>query len=209
MFRKLLPRSVNFFEYFNQHSALAKEACAELILLASRPDDLEKRAEHIKEIERQADDVARHCIEALHSTFITPFDRSEILRLIRRMDDIIDAVESLASRMVVYRMTEVRTEMFALTRILMEAVEGIALATADLPHLSKRGAEIQKSCFLVYDAESRADTMLRSALVHLFEEEKDPLLVIKWKEIFERLERTTDRCQDTAHIISGIVIEAS
>jgi uncharacterized protein len=209
MLRKLLPRTTSFFEFFEDHSALAKEVCAELNSLAGHPDQLEQRAAHIKEIERKADVIAHHCIDALHSTFITPFDRSDILRLIRRMDDVIDAVDSLAARMLVYKIPRVRPEMPELTKILMEAAEGIDSAIRHMPHLSKRGPEIQKCCYVVYEIESRADKLLSAALVHLFEEEKDPIQVIKWKEIFERLERATDRCQETAHIISGIVIEAS
>lgn len=209
MLRKLLPRSTSFFEFFEAHSQLAHEACVGLSNLVAQPDQVEHLAEQIKQIERRADDVTHRCVDALHSTFITPFDRSDILRLMGRMDDIIDAVDSLAARMRVYRFTRVRSEMKELSDILVEAIEGIVQAVRDLPHLSKRGSEIQKCCFVVYEAESKADALLSSALMNLFEEEKDPVMVIKWKEIFERLERATDRCQETAHIISGIVIEAS
>jgi len=209
MLRKLLPKSTSFFEFFDQHSALSKEACAGLNDLAHHPEKVVELAEHIKEIERKADDVAHRCIDALHSTFITPFDRSDILRLMRRMDDVIDAIDSLAARMLVYRVTVVRPEMLLLTQVLVESVEAIDQAVRHLPHVNKRITEIQKCCYVVYEAESRADALLSKALVHLFDEEKDPFLMIKWKEIFERLERATDQCQETAHIISGIVIEAS
>ncbi len=209
MFKKLLPKSTSFFEFFDAHSQLAHEACVQLNTLAEQPEHIDQIADRIKEIERKADDVSRRCIDALHSTFITPFDRSEILRLMRRMDDVIDAVDSLAQRLKVYRITKVRPGMVELSHLLVEAIEAIGQAVRDLAHLNQRGAEIRKSCLVVYEAESRADALLSTALVNLFDEEKDPLLVIKWKEIFERLERATDRCQDTAHIIAGIVIEAS
>jgi hypothetical protein len=165
MLRKLLPRSSSFFEFFNQHSLLSKEACAELDALVAHPAELEERAARIKEIEHQADDVARRCIDALHSTFITPIDRSDIHRFIRRLDDIIDAVDSIAARMVMYRLTQVRPEISQLTRILMEAVDGIDQAVRALPKLSQRAANIQQSCLVVYEAESRADHILRLALV--------------------------------------------
>lgn len=209
MFRKLLPRTGNFFEYFEQHTRLSKEACAELEALAGGPDNLEDRVSHIKDIEHQADDVARQCIDALHNTFITPIDRSDIHRLIRRLDDIIDTVDSVAARMLMYRVTVIRPEMKLLVKTLIESVDGIDKAIRDLPALRKKGDEIQKYCWDVYDAESRADAVLNSALVHLFEEETDSINIIKWKDILERLERATDRCQEAAHIISGIVIEAS
>lgn len=209
MFKKLLPKSTSFFQFFEAHSQLAHEACVQLNTLAEHPEHIEQIADRIKEIERKADDVAHRCIDALHSTFITPFDRSDILRLMRRMDDIIDAVDSLAQRLKVYRITSVRPEMVDLSHILVEAIEAIGQAVRDLAHLNTRGHEIRKSCSVAYEAESKADALLSQALVNLFDEEKDPFLVIKWKEIFERLERATDRCQDTAHIISGIVIEAT
>ncbi|PKK82922.1 MAG: DUF47 domain-containing protein [candidate division Zixibacteria bacterium HGW-Zixibacteria-1] len=209
MFRKLLPKTGSFFEYFEQHSRLSKQACAELDALAANPDNLENRVGHIKDIEHQADDVTRHCIDALHSTFITPIDRSDIHRLISRLDDIIDTVDSIAARMLMYRVTTIRPEMKLLIKTLIEAVDGIDHAIKGLPVLRKKGAEIQKYCYDVYDAESRADAILNSALVHLFEDENDPIHIIKWKDILERLERATDRCQEVAQIISGIVIEAS
>ncbi|MEW5924287.1 MAG: DUF47 family protein [Candidatus Zixiibacteriota bacterium] len=209
MFRKLLPRTGSFFEYFEQHTRLSKEACAELEALAASPDNLEDRVGHIKDIEHQADDVTRQCIDALHNTFITPIDRSDIHRLIRRLDDIVDTVDSVAARMLMYRVTVIRPEMKLLITTLIESVDGINSAIRGLPELRKKGEEIQKYCWDVYDAESRADAVLNSALVHLFEEETDSINIIKWKDILERLERATDRCQEAAHIISGIVIEAS
>ena len=209
MFKRLLPRTGSFFEFFEQHSRLSKEACAELDALAANPTNLESRVIHIKEIEHRADEITRLCIDALHNTFITPIDRSDIHRLIQHLDDIIDSVDSIASRMLMYRMPRVRPEMQLLTQVLIEAVDDIDLAIRDLPRLSKKGSDIHRCCQEVYKAESRADAILRSALVHLFEEESDPILIIKWKEILERLERATDRCQEAAHIISGIVIEAS
>ncbi len=209
MFRRLLPKTTSFFEFFEEHSKLSKEACAELDSLAANPVDMDNRVRRIKEIEHQADKITQRCIQELHNTFITPIDRSDIHRLIRRLDDIIDSVDSIAARMLTYRLTKVRPEMRQLTQILIEATNRIDSAVHDLPVLSKKGQEIQKRCTYVYEAEAQADGILRTALAQLFEEEGDAILLIKWKEIFERLERATDRCQDAAHVISGIVIEGS
>jgi predicted phosphate transport protein (TIGR00153 family) len=209
MFKRLLPKTSSFFEFFEQHSWLSREVCAELDALADNQGNLESHARRIKELEHEADSITRSCIEGLHNTFITPIDRSDIHRLIRRLDDVIDSVNSIAARMVMYRITSIRPEMRQLTQILIEAVDAIDKAVKDLPLSSKKGPDIHKCCWEVYEAESRADAVLSSALVHLLDEERDPILIIKWKEIFERLERATDRCQEVAHIISGIVIEAS
>lgn len=209
MFSKLLPKTNSFFEYFEHHSQVSKQVCAELDALAANIGELETRKKRIKELEHEADEIARRCIDALHNTFITPIDRSDIHRLIRRLDDIIDASNAIASRMLMYHFDEVRPEMRQLTRILIDSVDRIDDAVRDLPHLSKKGDNIQKCCWSVYELEAQADDVLQTALIHLFATETDPIMLIKWKEIFERLEQTTDRCQEVAHIISGIVIEAS
>jgi uncharacterized protein Yka (UPF0111/DUF47 family) len=209
MFKKLLPKTNSFFEFFEQHTRVSKEVCAELDSLAANLDDLENRKKRIKELEHRADDITRRCIDALHNTFITPIDRADIHRLIRRLDDIIDAINSSAARIHMYQLAQTRPEMRQLTLILIDSVEQIDIAVHDLSQLRKKGEDIQKCCWNVYELESRADDILQAALIHLFESETDPIVLIKWKEIFERLERTTDLCQEVAHIISGIVIEAS
>ncbi|MGH8016034.1 MAG: DUF47 domain-containing protein, partial [Candidatus Zixiibacteriota bacterium] len=191
------------------HSALSIEACNEFNELANKPDELTLRANRIKQVERRADDVTHNCINALHNTFITPIDRAEIHRLMRRLDDIVDSVDSAASRMALYELSNYRSELKQLALVLVNASARIDEAVRYLPRLSKESERIQKCCIDVYQAENDGDELLRSALVHLFNEEKDPVLVLKWKEIFERLEKATDRCQEVANIISGIVIEAS
>ncbi|MBI5268000.1 MAG: DUF47 domain-containing protein [candidate division Zixibacteria bacterium] len=209
MLERLLPKEISFFTFFEAHALLGIEACKELDALASNPSELVRRASRIKEIEHQADDITHKCIDALHATFITPIDRADIHRLMRRLDDIIDSVDSTASRMMLYEMTNYRSELKKLTELLLIATRHIDTAIRNLPHLSKKSADIQTSCIAVYQAETDADDILRQSLVRLFKEEKDAILVMKWKEIFERLERATDRCQEVANIVQGIVIEAS
>ncbi len=209
MLKYFLPKETSFFHFFEQHASLGIEACKELDALASNPSELAARANRIKEIEHQADDVTHKCIDALHSTFITPIDRADIHRLMRRLDDIVDSVDATASRMMLYEMTDYRSELKKLTELLLTATRQIDITIQYLPILNKKSAEIQKCCSAVYQAETDADEILRQALVRLFKQEKDAILVMKWKEIFERLERTTDRCQEVANIIQGIVIEAS
>ena len=209
MFRHLLPKETSFFAFFVNHSKVSIQAAKELNAIATNPAELESRVTKIRELEHTADEIARTCIEALHSTFITPIDRADIHRLIRRLDDVTDSIDSAASRMLLYEMREARPELKQFTLALMNATTHIETAVSKLPKLNKDGGEIQKACLRVYEAESEADDILRNALVRLFKEEKDPLQVIKWKEVFERLERATDRCQEVANIVSGVVIEAS
>ncbi len=209
MLKRLLPKETSFFDFFEKHAVLSIEACKELDELASQPSELIRRAARIKEIEHQADDVTHKCIDALHATFITPIDRADIHRLMRRLDDVIDSVDSAASRMMLYEMTNYRPELKKLTELLVVAATQIDGAIRSLPRLAKESDKIQTCCIAVYQAETEADEILRQSLMRLFRDEKDAILVMKWKEIFERLERATDRCQEVANIVQGIVIEAS
>lgn len=209
MLKHFLPRETSFFKFFEQHSLLSMEACREFDDLASKPDELALRVNRIKQIEHRADDVTHQCIDALHNTFITPIDRADIHRLIRRLDDIVDSVDSAASRMALYELTDYRPELKQLTQVLVHATSHIDGAVKSLPRLAKESDNIQRCCIAVYQAENDGDELLRAALVRLFKTETDAVMIMKWKEIFERLEKATDRCQEVANIISGIVIEAS
>jgi len=209
MFKRLLPREESFFDFFERHSRLSVEACRELNEVASNPTELSDRTDRIKDIEHEADDITHKCIDALHRTFITPIDRADIHRLIRRLDDIIDSVDSTAARMKLYELKDLRLEFGQFTRELVEATTELDSAINNLRNRKKRNETIEKCCAAVYETEKAGDQVLRSALAHLFREEKDPILLIKWKDIFERLENATDRCEEVANIIQGIVIEAS
>ncbi len=209
MFDRLLPKETSFFEYFEQHSKLSIEACRELNAIAANPSELLLHVNRIKEIEHQADDITHKCIDALHRTFITPIDRSDIHRLMKRLDDIVDSIDSAASRMAMYELTDVKLEMKQFTETLIIATTEINGAVRNLRHMSKMGDAVDKCCLAIYQAENEGDQILRSAIVRLFREEKDPLTIIKWKEVFERLEKATDRCEEVANIVQGIMIEAS
>jgi uncharacterized protein len=209
MFERLLPRETSFFDFFEQHTKLSIETCKELHAIAQHPTELVGRVNRIKELEHEADTITHKCIDALHRTFITPIDRSDIHRLMKRLDDIIDSVDSAASRMMLYEMTEMRPELILFTAVLIKATTEIDGAVHHLRGLGRAEDAIEKSCRAVYDAENEADQILRTALVQLFQDEKEPIMVIKWKEIFERLEKATDRCEEVANIVQGVAIEAS
>jgi hypothetical protein len=209
MFKRLLPQETSFFDFFEQHSKLSVEASKELDALTAAPSQLIVCTDRIKQIERKADGVTLQCINALHRTFITPFDRADIHRLIKRLDDIVDSIDAASSRMALYELTDIRPEVGQLTRGLMRATVQIDSAVINLRHLSKRGDVIDQCCQSVYEAEKEGDQILRSALGRLFREEKDAITIVKWKEVFERLEKASDRCEEVANIIQGVVIEAS
>lgn len=209
MFKRLLPRETSFFDFFERHSKLSIEISKELDAIATNPAELSRHVSRIGDIEHEADDVTHKCIDTLHRTFITPIDRSDIHRLIRRLDDVIDSVDSATSRMVFYEITDIRPEFKLFTEALVKAAIGIDGAVRSLRDLKHGQKVIEEYCRAIYEAENEGDRILRSALARLFKEEKDAILVLKWKGIFERLEKATDRCEEVANIIEGIVIEAS
>lgn len=208
MFRKILPRQVDFFGFFEEHSIFGIEASQALVGMLQSGADLPACALAIKEIERKADSIIHACTDALHKTFITPIDRSDILGLMQRMDDIVDAVESIATRLVLYEIREARPEAQALADVLVRACREIAGAVTLLRNM-KNAEAIKRHCITLFELENEGDTLMRTALADLFRRETDAITIIKWKEILERLERATDRCESVANVIQGIVIEAS
>ncbi|MBN1867776.1 DUF47 family protein [Candidatus Sumerlaeota bacterium] len=209
MLRRFLPTSTDFFAYFERLIRLATQACEEFESLTSNANDLVWRIGRIKEIEHDADDVTHECIEALHKTFITPIDRDAIHRLIKRMDDIVDAVDAAAARIVLYEIGEFRPEANELAQVLVKASTELEQAVRGMRNLSK-DKSVNAHCIAVHQCENDGDALLRKAISRLFAEEAgNPLALIKWKEIFERLEGATDRCEEVANIIEGVVLEAS
>ena len=206
MFPRLLPREVSFFEFFDQHIALTVSGTKELVELVTDGGNVSLRARRIKEIEHEADVITHRCVEALHKTFITPLDRNDIHRLISKMDDVMDSVDGVAGRLHLYRLTEMTPEIKSLAGILAQSTLEVQHAVNGLRNLRNAGT-IREKCIEVNRLENDADAVLREAIADLFLTEKDPIMVIKWKEIYEILEKATDRCEDVANIIEGVVLE--
>jgi predicted phosphate transport protein (TIGR00153 family) len=208
MFRKLLPQEHGYFDLFEQHAMLGLKACQELQALFAEDGDMTARTALIKDLEREADLVTRSCMDALHRTFITPMDRSDIQTLIQRLDDVVDSVESIAVRVMLYEIAEVRPEARALADILVECAKETTLLMPLLRNMKNADA-IKQHCVKIFDMENEGDLIMRNALAKLFKTEKDAIVLIKWKELYERLEKATDRCEAVASIVQSIVIEAS
>ena len=206
MLKKLMPRETSFFEFFDRHAATTVRGCREQLDLTNEGKDFEARALRIKDIEHEADSITHDCVEALHRTFITPIDRDQIHMLISRMDDIMDYVETVSEQFVLYNIDHVSTAAKELAAVLLESAEHVEGAVTGLRDM-KHAEAIKEHCIEVNRLENRGDELLRKAVARLFDEEKDPIAIIKWKEIYENLEIATDRCEDVANIIEGIVLE--
>jgi predicted phosphate transport protein (TIGR00153 family) len=176
--------------------------------MVSKPADITAQAKAISDIEHECDRITHAVVAQLHTTFITPIDRNDIYRLITKMDDIMDFVEAAAERLALYGITEMTSEASDLARVLLESSERVLEAVSGFRDL-RHPALILEKCVEINRLENVADGQLRAALAKLFREEQNPITIMKWKEIYELLETATDRCEDVANIIEGVVLENS
>ena len=208
MFQRLMPRQGRFFDLFNEHAEQIVQGSHELAALMTNHDDLERRTYIIESIEKRADKITRTTIELLHKTFITPIDRDDIHQLISKMDDILDLIEDSAQLMFLYDVRDPTPEAKKLADICVTCCEKVKVAVALLSSMDN-AAEIMTICNDIDRLESEADHVMRGAIARLFREEPDVRELIKLRTIYEHLETVTDRCEDVANIIQGIVIENS
>ena len=205
---RLLPREESFFDDFEKHAAKTVEGCRVFLEMAESSSDCAAVVPRIKAIESECDHITHGVVARLHKTFITPIDRNDIFRLISKMDDVMDFVEAAAQNLEVYDVHAPTPELAGLARTLMHGAERVLEALCGLRNL-KNPALILEKCVEINRLENEADVQLRTAIAKLFKEAKDPIFVIKWKEIYELLETATDRCEDVANIIEGVGLENS
>ncbi|MBU6466440.1 DUF47 domain-containing protein [Simplicispira hankyongi] len=214
LFGKLLPREGNFFEMFNQHAERiveAAQAFAQMVAHYNEPHLRERYAQDVDNAERAADRITHEVNKAVHKTFITPIDREQIHTLINTMDDVADLIQDSAETMSLYDIREMTEEITRLTDLSVKSVERMRDAVKLLNKLADAAtAEAAlKTCEEIDRLESDADRVLRSAMSKLFREEPDVRELIKLKAIYELLETITDKCEDVANLIEGIVLENS
>ncbi|HEX2604128.1 MAG TPA: DUF47 domain-containing protein [Oxalicibacterium sp.] len=206
MFGRLLPKEGKFFDLFNEHAELCVKGAKEMVALMTNFDDLEIRVHAIESIEKQADKVTHATLDALHKTFITPLDRDDIHQLISRMDDILDLLEDAAQTISLYDIKAITQEAKRLAELCLACTQKVKEAVA-LLHNMDNSRQILEICKEVDRLESDADHVMRAAMSKLFREEPDVRNLIKLKAIYELLETVTDRCEDVANIIEGIIVE--
>ena len=214
LFSKLLPKEGNFFELFNQHADRIVEAAhafQKLVLNYSDVHLREKYNEDVDNAERAADRVTAEVNRLIHTTFITPIDREQIHSLINLMDDVADLMQDSAETMALYDVHHMTEEITRLTDLSVKCCERVQAAVKLLSKLADPGtAEAAlKTCEEIDRLESDADRVMRSAMSKLFRHEPDVRELIKLKAIYELLETITDRCEDVANQIEGIVLENS
>jgi hypothetical protein len=200
---KLIPREERFFDDF---IALAEEirtgARTLKQMLAGPAPDMAK-TDTIKEIEHACDRTTRAIIDRLNRTFVTPLDREDIHALASHLDDVMDAIDATAAVIRLYKIPAVRHGARRLVEIIVESMDRIVQALAAL----ERRSGVLELAAQIKQLEHEADRCHQDAIVDLFDTERDPITVIKWKEIFDFLEAATDRCEDVANLLEGVVVK--
>jgi predicted phosphate transport protein (TIGR00153 family) len=206
MLEKLMPKSDEFFDDFDAQADATVRGARLLVALLEDFTDVERKVAVIKQVEHEGDDIAHRAFERLHKQFITPFDRAEIHRLLGRIDDVLDLTDATAERLLLYEVGPVPQAAKDLARVLVPCCEKLQEAVKLMRHI-KVPAQILAACRDIKTFESQADALGRAAIAALFKSGADALSIIKWKEIYDLMETATDRCEDVANVIEGVVLE--
>jgi predicted phosphate transport protein (TIGR00153 family) len=200
---RLIPREARFFDDF---VAMAEQirlgaTMLEDMLAPDRP--IWDKADQIKEVEHKCDFITHEIIQRLHKTFVTPLDREDIHNLARSLDDVMDAIDASATVVRLYSIEKVRPDARDLARVIKASADEMVKALKAL----ERRKGVAEAAVEINRLENEADRLHQTAVRRLFEEERDPIEIMKWKEIFDFLEESTDRCEDVANVVEGIVVK--
>lgn len=202
MFR-LIPKEEKFFDMFISMAQNAHEASKLLTLMMEKPSAIKDTAESIKALEHKGDRMTHDLIIKLNKTFIVPIDREDIYGLSSKLDDVTDLIEAIARRLVLFKVNDVTEAAIDLAHVLQRSTAAIVTAVSEL----QNGMKVMDSCIEINRLEDEADHIYHLAIGKLFETETDPINLIKWKELYETLEASLDKCEDVANVIEGIVVK--
>ena len=205
---KLFPREESFLPQFARAAEIILEAANALDELAADFTDVEVKVARIKHLEHEGDQVAHQTFGLLSRTWITPIDREDIHALVKALDDVLDFLDAAAARLVLYKIPAPTPALKSATAILVQSAEAICRAAGLLGDL-KNSAAILEICVEINRLENEADSSEPQSIGKLFDEEQDPIALMKWKEIYEVLEEATDRCEDVANVLEAIVLKSS
>jgi predicted phosphate transport protein (TIGR00153 family) len=205
----LMPRETRFFDLFDRHSALVVEGSDAVVELVKHYGDTARRAEliqHIGDVERSADRITHETISVLHATFITPFDRNDIHRLISGMDDVLDLMQDAAESMHLFDIQSLPPASLKMAELLQACCSRVRTGVSLLRSMDNaaRALELTEE---IDQLESEADAVSRDGISRLFREEQDVRQLIKHKNVYEYLEDAIDKCQDVANVIESVVVE--
>ncbi|MGE5295017.1 MAG: DUF47 domain-containing protein [Solirubrobacterales bacterium] len=203
---KFFPKAFNFFDLFEKQVAHAVAAAAFFKEVVARGSVSEEAISKMASIEHQGDTVAHTIIDQLNKTFITPFDREDIYALAKQLDDIIDMVNTILSRLKVYNITGVDKNLVEFSLVIEQSVQAVAKAVGGLRNI-KNTQIVSDACIEVNRLENVGDSMRDRCLSELLTNSKDPIFVIKWKDIYMEAETLLDVCEDVAHVVDSIMVK--
>ncbi|HYM21897.1 MAG TPA: DUF47 family protein [Vicinamibacterales bacterium] len=199
----LIPKEEKFYNDFRAVADELKKGSAvlEVMLAAERP--AWDKADEIREIEHKCDFLTHETIQRLNRTFVTPIDREDIHALARSLDDVMDAIDAAATLIRLYKLTTVRLGARELAKVISASTESVRLAVDAL----EKSEGVSPHSIEINRLENEADRVHQEAVMKLFDEERDPIQIMKWKETLDRLEEATDRCEDVANVIEGVMVK--
>lgn len=203
---RFIPREEKFFDLFDELADKIEEGGILLTSMLANYDSFDQKLSKLKEIEHEADVITHRTYEKMHKTFLTPLDREDIYALVNKMDSILDMMEASAVRMSLYKIKKPAPAVLHQAKILNEAIIKVKMVVRALRNM-KNASRILDACVEINTLENEGDMILRSTMATLFENEKDPIELMKWKEIFERFEEAMDVCEDVSNIVEGIVLK--
>ena len=202
---RLIPRDEKFFDLFDEQSKLITKAATLINELFTDPSRLDEWVAAIKQVEHEGDNVMREIITRLNRSFVTPLDREDILHLASHLDTVIDLIDGTARRAAQFRISGTREEAIKLSALLMEMSEHIAKAVSSM----KSPKSLETHSRRVKELEEEGDGVYHTAMGRLFAGAPDPLEVIKWKELFDTLEHSLDRCDDVSNVLKAVSLKHS
>ncbi|HPM42307.1 MAG TPA: DUF47 family protein [Candidatus Omnitrophota bacterium] len=206
MFSRFLPKDPNFFDLFDRQAAYAVDAAVYFKELVAGGSVDEKSLQKMKDIEHQGDEVAHEIIDRLNKTFITPFDREDIHALTKELDDIVDMLFTIVNRMRVYKVHSPDKNLIEFAGVIEKSVRSVECAVKamrDTKHLRA----VSDACVEINSFENVGDALRDAVLAELFDTAKDPITVIKMKEIYQDAETVLDICEDVAHVVESILVK--
>jgi predicted phosphate transport protein (TIGR00153 family) len=204
-----IPREEKFFDLLEESARNVVKGANLLVELMDKWEDVEAKIRHIKDIEHQGDEITHRIISQLHATFVTPIDREDIAQLADKLDDVLDYIEEVAAHMLIYEVKRPSERAQELAGILVKTASEVSAA---IPMLRRRNTlcKLPGHCMEINRLENEADTVVRAAMTELFHDQLDLAGVIrwmKWRDIYEHMENATDRCEDIANILEGVMIK--
>ena len=202
---RLIPKEERFFDDFVAMAEQIRHGAGILEEMLAPEQPIWDKADEIKEVEHKCDFLTHEIIQRLHRTFVTPLDREDIHSLARSLDDVMDAIDASAAIVRLYQIDQVRPDARELARIILQSADQVVRAMKAL----ERRKGVAEPAVEINRLEHEADRTHQSAVRRLFEEERDPIVIMKWKEILDFLEEATDRCEDVANVLEGVVVKYS